>query len=124
MSEATVRDAGGRFQNGSKPGPGRPRGARSRFGEAFIQDLASVWETRGIQALERCAVDEPGVFLRVCASLMPKDLNLNLTADAGTFATNFRSALQLLGNDVEPPRRRPPLPGEPLVLEHRNADES
>jgi hypothetical protein len=122
MSETAPTDAKQRPAHWFKPGQsgnprGRVKGSRSKFSEAFIQDLASVWEQRGVKALEECAATEPGTFLRVCASLMPKDLNLNLTTDAATFATNFRSALALLGNHIEPPRQRRRLPGEHVVID-------
>ena len=105
--EKIERDAKtGRFVIGAKPGPGRPKGARSKFSEAFIQDLHAVWEERGIEALEKCASDEPGTFLRVCASLMPRDLNLNVGVDVSDFATKFRHAVELLGNEpVSLPRK-------------------
>jgi hypothetical protein len=80
------------------PRPGFPNEGPGR-------DLHSVWEERGVQALEKCAAEEPGVFIRVCASLMPKDLNLSVdvAVNATDFVARFRTAQEMLGN--EPPRR-------------------
>jgi hypothetical protein len=68
---------------------GRPKGARGRFSESFIADLHRVWEERGIAALEKCAVEEPGTFIRTCASLMPKDISLTVGIDAGRVCEPF-----------------------------------
>jgi hypothetical protein len=108
----------GRFLSGCKPGPGRSRGSRNRLADAFIADLREVWEAHGIQALEKCALEEPSQFLRVIASLMPRDINLNVAIDAASFADRFAQAAALLGQDIEPPRRpRKLLPGQ-RVIEH------
>ena len=98
----TERDRGGRFVIGGKPGPGRPRGARSKFGEAFLEDLLATWNEHGIEALKRCATEDPSQFVRVCASLMPRDLNINTTITAHGVLENFRAAVQALGNS--PPK--------------------
>ena len=92
------RDRGGRFVIGGKPGPGRPRGARSKLGEQFLEDLRDAWIEHGATALARCAAEEPAQFVRVVASLMPKDFNINLSVDAPEFIQRFRQAQQMLGN--------------------------
>ena len=116
MSEtSTDRDRGGRFVNGGKAGPGRPKGARSRFSEQFLEDLSSAWSEFGVEALRRVAVEEPSQFLKCCAMLMPRDIAI--THDVTGFAQNFRQALALLGNDSEPPEPRRRLPGEKVVID-------
>jgi hypothetical protein len=101
------RDRGGRFVNGGKAGPGRPRGSRSKLSEDFLQDLHAAWNAHGIQALERCAMEEPSQFCKLIANLLPRDVNLNLTPDldVADFAARFRNAVSLLGN--APPRSKP-----------------
>jgi hypothetical protein len=97
----------GRFLIGHKAaGPGRPRGARSKFSEAFIQDLHAIWERRGAEVLERVIEDDPSTFLRVCGMLMPKDISLTVGIDAASFVDKFKTARAMLGNE-EPPRARP-----------------
>ena len=100
-TEIIERDERGRFQNGTKPGPGRPQGARSKLGSAYLEDLALVWEKHGSTALERVAVEQPDVLVRVIANLLPKHIDITaITAevDMRDFASRFRSAVELLGN--------------------------
>jgi hypothetical protein len=73
--------------------------------EAFISDFQMIWEKEGLAAISRVARNDPSTFVRVAASLLPKDINLNATldVDATTFVANFRQAVELLGNESPPP---------------------
>jgi hypothetical protein len=43
-----------------KPGnPGRPKGSRNKFGEAFIQALADDFERHGTEVIERVRIEKP-----------------------------------------------------------------
>jgi hypothetical protein len=102
-TETDGRDAkSGRFLPGNSGFGGRPRGARSKLGEAFIADLHDVWERHGIAALEATAKKKPAEFCRIIASLLPQNVNLSVALDASDFATKYQAALAALGN--EPPR--------------------
>lgn len=62
-----------------KPGnPGRPKGSRNKLGEAFLEDLLVSWEAQGPAVIQRVIDEKPEQYLKVVASLMPKDLNVNL----------------------------------------------
>ncbi|MGY4370893.1 hypothetical protein ACVW1A_006958 [Bradyrhizobium sp. LB1.3] len=100
-TEIADRDGKGRFQIGHKPGPGRPVGARSRLGEAFISDLQSAWETHGADVIARVIRDDPSVMLKVVAGLLPKDINLSVehSVDAQAVLLDFRRAVELLQSD-------------------------
>src|SRR6187397_293268 len=65
-----------RFQPGN---PGRPRGSRNKLGEAFIAVLAEDFEKHGVEVIERVRIEKPESYIKVIASLLPKDLNLNVT---------------------------------------------
>lgn len=67
----------GRFLTGNIGG-GRPKGARSKLGEAFIEDMLVAWESQGPAAIQRVIGERPQDFLKVVASLMPRDLNVNV----------------------------------------------
>ena len=60
---------------------GRPKGARNKLGEAFIKDLAEHWKTNGPEALAKTLEKDPGAYVRVVASLLPKDVNLDVSDD-------------------------------------------
>jgi hypothetical protein len=109
MSDTAIsegRDAKtGRFLTGNNGG-GRKPGSRAKLGEQFVSDLRDCWQKHGAQALERCALEEPAQFVRVMASLLPKDINLNVAVDVTEFANRFRTAMEMLGNEPALPRPR------------------
>jgi hypothetical protein len=63
-----------KFEKGHAGGPGRPKGARNKLQEAFWKDFAATWEAHGQSALEKVAQDDPSTFVRVAASVMPKEI--------------------------------------------------
>lgn len=105
------------FKPGQSGNPhGRVKGSRSKLSENFLGDLHDTWEKHGKQALEDVAVNDPSTLIKTIASLLPRDVQLDLTGDAASFARNFEQALAMLGN--APPRQRPRLPNQPKVIEH------
>jgi hypothetical protein len=67
------------FKPGQSGNPaGRPKGARHKLTEAFWRDFAQAWETGGIAALEKVMKDDPCIFIRVAASLMPKEMDMTV----------------------------------------------
>lgn len=62
-----------------KPGnPGRPKGSRNKLGEAFIEALQEDFEKHGVEAIETVRCEKPDQYLKVIASILPKDINLNV----------------------------------------------
>jgi hypothetical protein len=75
------RDTKGRFVNGGKPGPGRPLGARNKLGTAFLEALQQDFEQHGIEAIAECREKKPDKYVAICASLLPKEVDMALAVD-------------------------------------------
>ncbi len=70
------------FQKGWAGGPGRPKGSRNKLSEKFLTDLCAAWEEHGMEAITKVVENQPGVFLKVVASLVPKEWHIK---NAGAF---------------------------------------
>ncbi len=55
---------------------GRPKGSRDRLTSAFINKLAVDFGRNGKKAIQRCRLADPGAYLRLVASLVPKDVHV------------------------------------------------
>lgn len=65
------------FKPGQSGNPaGRPRGSRNKLGEAFLSDMLADWSKNGVKAIVRAREAKPDVYLRVVASILPKELNI------------------------------------------------
>lgn len=57
---------------------GRPKGSKNKLTEAFWKDFADAWEFGGRAAIDTVRSEDPSTFLRVAASLMPKESEVTL----------------------------------------------
>jgi hypothetical protein len=78
-SDSTVRKHRQRGLIPWKPGQsgnpkGRPQGSRNKLSEDFLADLHESWLAFGKPALMTAAWTDPVAYVRVVASLMPKEL--------------------------------------------------
>lgn len=64
---------GKRFQPGN---PGRPKGSRNKLGEDFIRALHEDFSEHGVAAIQAVRVDKPDAYLKVIASLLPRELKV------------------------------------------------
>lgn len=58
---------------------GHPKGSRVKLSEAFVADLLESWQQRGQDVIARVIHEKPEALLKVVASLMTKDLNVNVS---------------------------------------------
>jgi hypothetical protein len=62
---------------------GRPRGTRNKLTGDFLRDLLAAWESDGQAALRLMVKEEPTKFVQVVASLMPREVSMDLAGPLG-----------------------------------------
>lgn len=58
---------------------GRPKGARSRLSEDFLKAVQQDFEKHGVATVEKVRERRPHEYLRIVASIVPKELNVTTT---------------------------------------------
>lgn len=58
---------------------GRPKGSRNKLGEAFIADLYADWLENGMETVMRVREEKPDQYLKVVASILPKQVDVKLS---------------------------------------------
>ena len=88
------RDERGRFVAGHQSSGGRPPGKRNLLAEQFYRDLFEVWELKERSALEQLMEKDPGGFVKLVASVMPREAATSILVD--TAMTEFnRSTVEV-----------------------------
>ena len=65
------------FAPGNNANPaGRPKGSRNKLGEDFIAALHDDFQEHGVQAIREMRADKPAEYVKVIASLLPKEIKL------------------------------------------------
>lgn len=82
--------------------PGRPKGARNKLGEAFIQALHDSFEAHGPETIETVRTEKPDQYLKVIASLMPKEHNLNINDMDGLTDDELAERIRSLASALAP----------------------
>lgn len=72
------------FKPGQSGNPaGRPKGARNKLGEAFVQALHDSFQLHGPETIETVRTERPHEYLKVVASLLPKQIEVKEAAFDG-----------------------------------------
>ena len=70
------------FKPGQSGNPaGRPKGARSKLGEAFIAALHDDFMENGVAAIKTVRSEKPDQYLKVVASLLPKEIKIETVSE-------------------------------------------
>lgn len=78
---------------------GKPKETRNRLSNVFLRALLVDFEENGVDAIDRVRKNDPGTYLRVIASIVPKELELtNPLSDVteeqlGEIIASLRSAI-------------------------------
>lgn len=111
---------GGKEVTQFKPGvsgnpAGRPKGARAKLGEAFIEGLHLAFEERGQRAIDIVAERQPDVFLKIIKDTLPREVLVKaftatatidlsaVEASRGKLAAYRYAQAILIGADPEAP---------------------
>ena len=84
MAEKTAhkRGPGKPFKPGQSGNPtGRPKGSRTKINQAFIEALCADFEGHGQGVIATVRANEPSAYLRVVASLVPKEFKIERVDD-------------------------------------------
>ena len=68
-----ARHANGHFQKGTG---GRPAGSRNKLQAKVLDSILKDWEANGEATLRIVRMEKPDIWLRVVASLLPKEIQL------------------------------------------------
>ena len=81
-SEKTEKKQRVLFKPGQSGNPaGRPKGARNKLSEDFLEDLAKDWKENGAAAIKDMRAVDPSGYVKVVAGLLPKQVEINETLD-------------------------------------------
>ena len=66
------------FKPGQSGNPaGRPKGARQKLGEDFLNALRDDFEANGPAVIQAVRSEKPDQYLKVIASILPKEIELS-----------------------------------------------
>jgi hypothetical protein len=69
---------------------GRPKGARSKLGESFIDALLEDFREHGVQSIRAMRAEKAADYVKVIASILPKEIDLS--GEIETVAKDQRDA--------------------------------
>ena len=92
---------------------GRPLGSRNKLSESVIQDIAADWAIGGPETIARVRMTDPATYFRVVASILPKDVLVNVQQQTpGNLDAESWAALRSLLDVIQ----RSGIEGEPQQL--------
>lgn len=87
------------FQKGNG---GRPKGSRNALGEAFLEAMHEDFQAHGVEAIVKVREEKPDAYLKVIASILPKDLNVNINNMDALSDDELRARIRSLESVIRP----------------------
>lgn len=85
------------FQPGQSGNPaGRPKGARTKLDNLFVECLYKDFKDNGADAIRKCREEKPDVYLNVIAKVVPKQVELDATDAAVDLAKGLHAVAEFL----------------------------
>jgi hypothetical protein len=85
------------FKPGRTGNPaGRPQGSKNKLGEDFIAALAADFEAHGIGVVATVRLEKPDQYLKVIASILPKEVEIKRTTLDGLTDAELAAGLDAL----------------------------
>jgi len=87
----------GWFQAGRSGNPaGRTPGSKNRINEDFLRELSDHFAKEGRSAIERMCDEDPAAYVKVVASLLPKDVKISAQPFAEFSDDELAHAIELI----------------------------
>lgn len=92
----------GRFLPGNSGFSGRPKGARNKLGASFIEALSEDFQKYGRAVIEIVRDEKPDQYLKIVASLAPKELALGMNDTQALSDEEIVERLRALNETIKP----------------------
>jgi hypothetical protein len=77
---------------------GRPKGSRHKLDELFVKALYEDFKTGGVTAIQKCREEKPDVYLKVVASVVPKQVDVKADQSLTDLADGLHAVAEFLGS--------------------------
>src|SRR5262249_31968128 len=80
---------------------GRPKGSRNRLSEEFLRAFAEDFEQYGLGVIEKVRLQRPQDYLRIGASLLPKQMDVETDQPRRLIEYSNEELLAIVANGIE-----------------------